>query len=646
MKAVACGREHSVGIDNYDRLIQWGDMKSERDDFPKEIKVKAIACSDQQSLAIKEDDTMVQWGNKRYGERENFPSGIKVKAIACGTLHSVAIKEDGTMVQWGDTGMYQQDNFPSGIKVKAIACGEIHSVAIKEDDTLVQWGPDELDDDEELDLRAGFPAGVKVKAIACGGAKSVAIKEDDTLIQWGPSEGPDDDATLDFPVGVKVKAVTCNFGVFLAIKEDDTMVQWGSKKYGQRTNFPAGIKVKAIAVAAPYCVAIKEDGSLIQWGLAPPPIPILVPPYAGYTKSDAEIFNQIFEEPNEWSNCPVCLAYVRRSDGCMYMRHTCDPAYRHEQLFKTFKDTRYKAAGEIEWCTICGRASLGHKHFALSLPTATTLPPFAPITQGAPAGALIHFDYCIQAGGGGVEEKIRRVHRLLSYACELQDEVGKISATEAKTELVEEVWKAPLSRNRAVPKMLAAKKFDFPCVFPDDTVGTTSSESEAEAPDVLRPADERELTPVKTEDHICYVKGEAHDDNRDTYVFRHKQIDGHVVDHDPVCGEDLEMIIKSSAIDGTCRLDPTKCKALMYPEELKGIVSPEFEESYRKLFNKARQQGRGRKRKGGAPQMPLLIPVNLDEATCAPPPKPKKAGRRRTYKKRKVMRGKSRKVIR
>ncbi len=47
--------------------------------------------------------------------------------------------------------------------------------------------------------------------------------------------------------------------------------------------------------------------------------------------------------------------------------------------------------------------------------------------------------------------------------------------------------------------------------------------------------------------------------------------------HPFICGEDLETLINSQTIDGKCHIEPDKCKALLYPEELKGIVSPEFE---------------------------------------------------------------------
>lgn len=179
-----------------------------------------------------------------------------MKAVACGLYHSVAIKEDGTLVQW-DEDRDQRDDFPEGVKVKAVACGMYHSLAIKEDDTLVQWGA------TDNSQRKKFPDGVKVKAIAAGGNHSLAIKEDGTLIQWGDTRYYE---RADFPGEIKVKAVACGAYHSVAIKEDDTLVQWGHKWSGQLDDFPTGIKVKAVVCGQNESVAIKEDNTLVQWG--------------------------------------------------------------------------------------------------------------------------------------------------------------------------------------------------------------------------------------------------------------------------------------------------------------------------------------------------------------------------------------------
>jgi ankyrin repeat protein len=361
-------------------------------------------------------------------------------------------------------------------------------------------------------------------------------------------------------------------------------------------------------------------------------------PYKGYSKSDAELFNQMFEEPNEWSFCPVCLAYVRRSDGCMYMKHYCEVSARHEELYEKFKDQ----LRNIEWCTICGRISQNHKHYKLSKADAATKPGFAPISPLAPEGIERHFDSdCTRVGGGGFEEKVRRTHRLLGYACVLQSEVGKLNHDEARKKLVEEVWNAASGRNLEVPKLLETKKFDFPCRFPEDANPAPSTEKEY--PDIPRPADEEELTPIEHDapDNDCAVELGPHDDGRPVYQFIHKQPDGSIYEHEAyICASDLEALIKSQTIDGKCRIEPDKCKALLYPEELYDIATPEFYETYQKLFNKANAKEGGRRKnktkkrfrfRGGQKVPSLMKPLDIDTAECAPP---QKAGKRRTFKKK------------
>lgn len=49
-----------------------------------------------------------------------------------------------------------------------------------------------------------------------------------------------------------------------------------------------------------------------------------------------------------------------------------------------------------------------------------------------------------------------------------------------------------------------------------------------------------------------------------------------MVNHAYFCAEDLQKTIEAETIDGKCRIEPDKCTVLLYPEELKDIVNPEF----------------------------------------------------------------------
>ncbi len=346
--------------------------------------------------------------------------------------------------------------------------------------------------------------------------------------------------------------------------------------------------------------------------------------WKGYTKGDVDLLHTIFENPANISVCPVCLQYAERRDGCMYMKHVCGTP-RHERLYNLFKDER----GHIEWCTLCGRITNGeHHHYVLSLPQDTKRPDLA-VVKPTEMGDVRYFDKnCVKSGGGGHDEKIKRLNALLLQACELQGEVGTISKEEAITELVEEAWLAANSKTRAVKRILETKKFEFPCSFPENAEQTTRP-PEAEFPDIPRPADEKDLTPIKHEapDNVCGPEMGPHEDDRPVYQFRHKQPDGSINEHkdEYICGADLEILIRANDFTGLCPLNPETCKAKLYPEELKGIVTDAYYEVYRTSFNRVNAA----KQQGGANES-LFRPV--ENAECAMPPR---AGKRlATYRKK------------
>lgn len=359
------------------------------------------------------------------------------------------------------------------------------------------------------------------------------------------------------------------------------------------------------------------------------------PIWAGFVKSDIDLFHSLFDRPSDVSLCPICLEYADRTDGCMYMYHKCRTP-RHEKLFQKFQ-----VDGNIEWCTLCGRICNGeHHHYTLSLPTDKDLPSLATVRPTS-TGELRFFDKdCKASGGGGHEEKIKRFNRMHQYACELQNEVGKITRQDAIQELVEEMWIAASTRNRAVPSMIEKKKFDFPCVFPEGAEVTTRPGEEQPYPDVPRPADEKDLVPIRHEkpDNECVVEIGAHEDDRPVFQFQHKQPDGSIYKHEGeyICGEDLEGLIRGKDIDGKCPINPEKCKGLLYPEELKGVVSDDFYTSYRNNFNRANAVKKGGSAEG--------LFRRAENAVCAI--EKKKAGRRKTYRKNKNKKQKRRRTYR
>ena len=186
-------------------------------------------------------------------------------------------------------------------------------------------------------------------------------------------------------------------------------------------------------------------------------------PYRGYTQSQLRELNQIVEAPSDFSMCPICLSTAIRSEGCLYMTHNCSELGipYHEELYEKYKN----AEGVITWCTMCSRIGMSRKvqqqlttgewvwrsvHEHLQLNRAND-----PKSSPAPLkGSENFFDKdCVRQGGGGVLEKYMRVHRLREFAYDLQDEVGKLSAWDAKKELIEQVWEAPLASDRRAKKL-------------------------------------------------------------------------------------------------------------------------------------------------------------------------------------------------
>lgn len=87
------------------------------------------------------------------------------------------------------------------------------------------------------------------------------------------------------------------------------------------------------------------------------------------------------------------------------------------------------------------------------------------------------------------------------------------------------------------------------------------------------------------------------------------------------------MLIVHSFFPSECSPNPQSCKAKLYPEEVKGIVSDEFYEVYRTNFNRANAAAVG----GGV----VGLFHHADDGQCAVPVK---AGSKRlaTYRKRRA----------
>jgi len=361
-----------------------------------------------------------------------------------------------------------------------------------------------------------------------------------------------------------------------------------------------------------------------------------IKPWKGFSYEDVEKFKDFLKAENEldedvkeniknFSFCPVCLDFVMRSDGCMYMTHTCSKQRRNDAIYKRFSDSK-----GITWCTYCGRACKDHRHIARSvLPDIKGAIPLAKEVS-TENGDFRFFDKdCINSGGGGSNEKKQRILSLLKYACIMQENIDNFTYNDVRNIIIEGVW------NDAIEEvnLSGPQEFDFSC-FPSESAGPKEKEPEEVIPDVNRPADEKDLVPIKHDNGDCIIEGGPHDDHRPTWEFVHKQPDGTVYHHtNYICGEDLEEFLKTrgpqDATFGMC-WEPTACKAKLYPEEIKDIVSPSFYDVYKRNFN-----DRFSEQKGGASEN-FLYPVEMDTALCAGPNKKTGGKRRVTYRKRRV----------
>ena len=262
--------------------------------------------------------------------------------------------------------------------------------------------------------------------------------------------------------------------------------------------------------------------------------------WEGWTSADLGKFDTVFEpSANAFSCCPVCLKYVEREDGCMYMReHNCSAFgddYYHKELY-----TKYKSdSGYIYWCTICRRIALGHRHYDL----AAAIGPKAELIGGG--GDPFANDCSIDNEGGGPKEKVARFRRLREYARDLQEEVGKKTFSEAMNELVEEMWNAPLSRKPVVKKIIETKKWninasEFPAPLPPPPERVINF---ALFPNIVQDV---ETAAANLSTTLVGFDSIGQEDNQAVIQFHHVQPDGGVFNHEGnyISVESLVLIMK------------------------------------------------------------------------------------------------------
>ena len=298
--------------------------------------------------------------------------------------------------------------------------------------------------------------------------------------------------------------------------------------------------------------------------------------WKGMTQTDIKKLDNIFtDEAINYSTCPVCLSYVSREDGCMYMYHNCSQhTYYHEILYKKYKSYE----GNIEWCTICGRITHEHRHYKLG--AALGIKP----EQEEPAEnieTLFKRD-CTSQGGGGLDEKLARFRRMREYALELEEKIDKIPNRAAMNRLVEEVWNAPLrDEKNLVSRIRHEKKWNVPLNRFRNSSERLPNNENVNAPNIEfegeLPVQRRGFNNVSLEDDVELV------------IFNHRQKDGRMKEH-VISKEALEDFIKTMNIRfGTLEFGycfSNQCDAKLHPEEVRGTVPQAIYTEYKKKFNK------------------------------------------------------------
>jgi hypothetical protein len=312
--------------------------------------------------------------------------------------------------------------------------------------------------------------------------------------------------------------------------------------------------------------------------------------WKGWTRGDLGKFDIVFDAANahQFSICPVCFKFVERQDGCMYMHHNCMQekeargGFVHEVLYQKYKG----GAGEVWWCTVCGRICNGHAHYEL-------LPPFVvrPTSVHPDHGANLFGNDCLGANkGGGIPEKVARFRRAREYALELQGQIDQITEEQAMKELVEEMWVAPIARyERRAQQILQQGRFNIPNTnFPPNVVAAAANN--APAPNINRPQANRNdpaLRPEVVQDADMMNVMTMNDIPRGI-KFHHRKPDGTVYHHEAPIGRP-GFISWFGGEGGMARnfADPrfghcfdVDCNAILYPQELEPFVDTAEEERF------------------------------------------------------------------
>jgi hypothetical protein len=428
----------------------------------------------------------------------------------------------------------------------------------------------------------------------------------------------------------------------------------------------------------------------------------VLPMWKGFTQSDIQILDTIFSpesrSASSFSCCPVCLSYVYRGAGCIYMHHNCknlNTDYSVD-LYNKYLYRRTAAVNiqreeyddNIWWCSICGRIAshVPQVHYALGDADGPKPATIEPLNANYSASS----EDCRGFGGGGLLEKFIRFQKLREVANLLQSQVGKITAKEAKEYLIKEVWNAPVNisptKKQVLQSLLESKKYNIPStVFPASLENTRNTGNNIVYPNIPYPngAGADPLLPIL---HPEGDDAQSYETVRPAIQFVHRRKNGEVNLHqDEYIGLKNYFNLLQSRNDeytqgrggdiGICWNFPD-CDARIHPQEVQAILTrldtnaadypeitaedkaryQEIYNKYKNLFNKRfqEQQGgawtrKGRRKQHGGDDEAKPFFVEATNTQCTVPPRSNAtvpAARKRTTLKRKTLRRRRRRATR
>lgn len=277
-----------------------------------------------------------------------------------------------------------------------------------------------------------------------------------------------------------------------------------------------------------------------------------------FTATNEELGSEHGKKRVYFSHCPVCLEPVGRTTGCVYMTHNCTDD--SERIYHSDLYDKFNVSGMIEWCTICGRITHGHNHYAL-LPHDTPKDEF--IDHPIPAGMPTH-DYWNCPGGNGLKEKVARMLKLREKYIEASEFVGVQTNREAVYPIIEAVFDAPLEEGLLDAGQAALDAGIWPSEIPELICN-------------VERVKQKRIKPYEVPADLVMPEFVEIGDNEYTYTgfdvplwkFNHVMENG---EEHPNVGENvviLHLIAKSERL-GLCPI--RECGALFYPEEAETVL--------------------------------------------------------------------------